>query len=301
MTELISCPGLNLVARGRVWGVWQTRQTRSSSGCDVFGNRHRQGVERSRSLVLAHQGRPADYSRVRVGMRPRHADIPPRDIGRRLRAVDTTAPSARAPTGPPPRRCLWPCTRTHCAWTYAAHRRLTSRRSPPNSSILRPPNLTLPPNTTPSALRSRNSNISSGRFKMPGMEAHDRGPSCPRCGLPIDAPLPSDKPRRGRRRIWCSTACRRAAHAERAAAERTGTAVRVIEVPRHSPAVVRPVLIPHPPTTEDIEIHVLNTPDHCAWVLAQITARARRKELDKRVLRAARELAHVLLPNAARY
>ena len=136
---------------------------------------------------------------------------------------------------------------------------------------------------------------------MGGMDGKDAGPLCPRCGLPISTPLPGDSPRRGRRRIWCSTACRRAAHAERAAAERTGTAVRVIEVPRLSPAVVRPVIVPRPPTIEDIEIHVLNDPDHCAWVLAQITARARRKELDKRVLRVARELAHVLLPNAARY
>lgn len=129
---------------------------------------------------------------------------------------------------------------------------------------------------------------------MFGMDAEDAGPLCPRCGLPIEAPLPGDTPRRGRRRIWCSTTCRRAAHAERAAAQRTGTAVRVIEVPRRSPAVVRPVLVPRPPTTEDIAIHVLNDADHCAWVLTQITARARRKELDKRVLRAARELAHVL-------
>lgn len=133
------------------------------------------------------------------------------------------------------------------------------------------------------------------------MEAHDTGPSCPRCGLPIDAPLTGDRPRRGRRRIWCSAACRRAAHAERAAAERAGTAVRVIEVPRYSPAVIRPVLIPRPPTHEDIEIHVLNEPDHCAWVLAQITVRARKKELDSRVLQAARELARVLLPKASRY
>jgi hypothetical protein len=163
------------------------------------------------------------------------------------------------------------------------------------------PNFLASPNITPLALRSRNGNISSGRFKMGGMDAKGAAPSCPRCGLPIDAPFPDDEPRRGRRRIWCSTACRRAAHAERAAAERAGTAVRVIEVPRYSPAVVRPVIVPRPPTTEDIEIHVLNDPDHCAWVLAQITARARRKELDKRVLRAGRELAHVLLPNATRY
>lgn len=136
---------------------------------------------------------------------------------------------------------------------------------------------------------------------MGGMDAEGAGPACPRCGLPVPTSLPGDSPRRGRRRIWCSTACRRAAHAERTAAARTGTAIRVVEVPRLSPAVVRPVIVPRPPTTEDIEIHVLNDPDHCAWVLAQITARARRKELDKRVLRAARELAQVILPNATRY
>ncbi len=163
------------------------------------------------------------------------------------------------------------------------------------------PNLIPSGSITPLASRSRNGNISSGRFKMLGMDTNDARPSCPRCGVPIDAPLSSDEPRRGRRRIWCSTACRRAAHAERAAAERTGIAVRVIEVPRHSPAVVRAVIVPRPPTTEDLQMHVLNNPDHCAWVLTQITVRARKKELDKRVLRAARELAHVLLPNATRY
>ncbi len=120
-----------------------------------------------------------------------------------------------------------------------------------------PPFLNHPTHHTLLALRSRNGNISSGRFKVGGMDAEGAGPSCPRCGLPIDAPFPDDEPRRGRRRIWCSTACRRAAHAERAAAERTGTAIRVIEVPRYSPAVVRPVIVPRPPTIEDLEIHVL--------------------------------------------
>ena len=104
-----------------------------------------------------------------------------------------------------------------------------------------------------------------------------RGLRAPVAACRLTAPLPGDKPRRGRRRIWCSTACRRAAHAERAAAERAGTAVRVIEVPRYSPAVVRPVIVPRPPTIEDLEMHVLNDPDHCAWVLTQITARARKK------------------------
>lgn len=135
---------------------------------------------------------------------------------------------------------------------------------------------------------------------MPGMDVSDAGPLCPRCGSPIDAPL-SDEPRRGRRKIWCSTACRRAAHAERAVAERAGIAVRVVEVPRHSPAVIKPVFVPRPPTVADIEKHVLNDPQNCAWLLAEITARARRKELDSRVLQAARELARVLLPKASRY
>jgi hypothetical protein len=133
------------------------------------------------------------------------------------------------------------------------------------------------------------------------MEAPTAETACPRCGLPIDAPLPGDGPRRGRRRIWCSTACRRAAHAERVAAERAGVAVRVIEVPRRSPAVQQSVFVPRPPTVADIEKHVLDDPQNCAWLLAEITARARRKELDKRVLVAARELARVLLPNASRY
>src|ERR1700677_4788169 len=69
----------------------------------------------------------------------------------------------------------------------------------------------------------------------------------------MDDPRPSDRPRPGRRRIWCSTPCRRAAHAERVAAERAGIAVRVIEVQRRSPAVMQPVFVPRPPTVADIE------------------------------------------------
>lgn len=40
----------------------------------------------------------------------------------------------------------------------------------------------------------------------------------------------------GRRRVWCSPKCRRAAHVERLAAERAGQAVTVVEVPRGVPA-----------------------------------------------------------------
>lgn len=52
--------------------------------------------------------------------------------------------------------------------------------------------------------------------------------ACPRCGNSVAMPAK----RRGRRPIWCSATCRRAASAERLAAARTGTAVAVVEVPR---------------------------------------------------------------------
>ncbi len=138
-------------------------------------------------------------------------------------------------------------------------------------------------------------------FRLASVNAPTTEAACPRCGLPVGGPLPGDGPRRGRRRIWCSTACRRAAHAERVAAERTGVAVRVVEVPRCSPAVLQPVFVARPPTADDIEKHLLNDPGSCARLITELTARARRKELDKRVLQAARELARVLLPNASRY
>lgn len=53
------------------------------------------------------------------------------------------------------------------------------------------------------------------------------GAACPRCGSGV----PSGSGR-GRPRVWCSTACRRAASAERQAAEREGGAVQVVVVPR---------------------------------------------------------------------
>ena len=53
------------------------------------------------------------------------------------------------------------------------------------------------------------------------------GQGCPRCG--VEVPAGSG---RGRPRVWCSTACRRAASIERQAAQRDGGAVQVITVPR---------------------------------------------------------------------
>lgn len=48
--------------------------------------------------------------------------------------------------------------------------------------------------------------------------------TCPRCGADIVQP-----PGRGRRRIWCSDACRRRGSEERQAADRGAIAVRIIE------------------------------------------------------------------------
>lgn len=55
-------------------------------------------------------------------------------------------------------------------------------------------------------------------------------PRCVRCdALMMD---PEDRPRRGRRRLYCSDTCRRDSSAARTAAERHGTPIRVVEVPR---------------------------------------------------------------------
>jgi hypothetical protein len=121
---------------------------------------------------------------------------------------------------------------------------------------------------------------------------------CPRCGANV---WRSTVPTRGRRQIWCSSNCRRAAHAERVAAERAGTAIRVVEVPR---AVVRvpqaPVVAALQPTSEEAAAQVLSDTAALAKVLRSLTAQARRKKLDRTVFDAARELARAVLPNALR-
>lgn len=59
------------------------------------------------------------------------------------------------------------------------------------------------------------------------------GHPCPRCGVTVRCGSG-----RGRPRVWCSTACRRAASIERQAAERDG-------------AAVQPVVVPRPPTARE--------------------------------------------------
>jgi hypothetical protein len=131
--------------------------------------------------------------------------------------------------------------------------------------------------------------------------------ACPRCG----ASLPPDfRPRRGRRRIWCSDRCRRDAHTERAAAARTEQPIRVVEIPRAALPIIRPqvytrlVHVPTPaadPTPAKAAECVLASPTALDYVLQSLTSQARRKTLDRNVRLAALELAKVLLPGQRRY
>lgn len=122
--------------------------------------------------------------------------------------------------------------------------------------------------------------------------------SCPRCGSLLP---PLDAPRPGRRRVWCSDACRRAAHLERSAATMAGTPVRVVEVPRASPAVRIPVIVPRDLRTSELVSAVLADRLALQLVLDELTRQARKGTLDRTVRADAQALARVLLPNASRY
>ena len=107
---------------------------------------------------------------------------------------------------------------------------------------------------------------------------------CPRCQQAL---LPDDRPRQGRRRLWCSDACRRAAHAERRAAERAGMAVRVVEVPRASPAVRVPVLVARELTPEELVGQVLADPNTVRRLVWSLTARPGTRSWTARCVRTA--------------
>jgi hypothetical protein len=99
--------------------------------------------------------------------------------------------------------------------------------------------------------------------------AEDRG--CPRCGALLP---PADGPQRGRRRVRCSQDCRRAAHAERAAAELGREPVRVVEVPRAAPVSIKPVFAPRELTSAEAADRVLSDNEALRAVLRGLTARA---------------------------
>lgn len=124
---------------------------------------------------------------------------------------------------------------------------------------------------------------------------------CPRCG----SLLPSvTAPRPGRRRVWCSDSCRRAAHLERTGAALAGTAVRVVEVPRARPEKRTPPAPPAAPrrlSTQALADAVLGDRQALQLVLAGLTRQARARTLDRAVRADAHELARILLPNASRY
>lgn len=122
---------------------------------------------------------------------------------------------------------------------------------------------------------------------------------CPRCG---DSLPPVFEPSRGRRRVWCSDGCRRAAHNERQAAQRAGLAVKVVEVPRATPTVQVPVIVPRDLTSNELAVQALDNPQALRFLLQQLTEQASKKKLDKSVRTEALALARVLLPgDASRY
>lgn len=124
---------------------------------------------------------------------------------------------------------------------------------------------------------------------------------CIRCdAVMLDADA---APRRGRRRIYCSDTCRRDASAARTAAQRYGSPIRVVEVPKavasaqrtetdkcavsNTPAAVTPL--------DAVDI-ALRSEEALHALLARLAEQARRKKLDRGTLTAARELARAVHP-----
>lgn len=119
----------------------------------------------------------------------------------------------------------------------------------------------------------------------------DHAAMCPRCGAALP---PEAGPRRGRRRVWCSQNCRRAAHAERASAEQGSQPVRVVEVPRCAPVPIKPIVVPRPMTSSEAAGRVLTDTDALGQVLRVLTVRVRNGELPADLAADARELAQAI-------
>ena len=124
-------------------------------------------------------------------------------------------------------------------------------------------------------------------------------PRCVRCdALMMD---PDDRPRRGRRRLYCSDTCRRDSSSARRAAERHGTPIRVIEVPRAGSFAEPEAFRTDPPVATPVT--ALDAADIASrdqqalrLMLARLTELARRKHLDRATLSAARDLAKAVYP-----
>ena len=80
-----------------------------------------------------------------------------------------------------------------------------------------------------------------------------------------------------------------------------GMPVRVVEIPRVSPAVQIPVIVPRDLRTSELVAAVLADRDALRLLLDKLTYQARNRTLDRTVRSDCYELARVLLPNATRY
>jgi len=97
---------------------------------------------------------------------------------------------------------------------------------------------------------------------------------CPRCRAELPAPAG-----RGRRRLWCSQACRRAAYEERRAARSGAIGLRVERVVQQVEKPVRYVeyrdriveVTPPPPDPAQAAAIVLTSPRACRVVLDSLT------------------------------
>lgn len=144
--------------------------------------------------------------------------------------------------------------------------------------------------TTDTADRCANSRDGAGNYDPT---------RCIRCdAVMLDA---DDGPRRGRRRLYCSAKCRRDASAAHTAAERYGSPIRVVEVPRAgSPAGCAENAVPPTPaavTPLDAPALTLRNDEALQGLLAQLTEQERLKKLDRAALTAARELAKAVHPH----
>lgn len=104
--------------------------------------------------------------------------------------------------------------------------------------------------------------------------------SCPRCGRPFQV---SDRPKAGRPRRWCSSACRLLASEERRAAEAGHTAITFIKEAASLDEHVRAVL---------------DSPSACRRILRELADRGTRGELhDAKWSSVADELARLRRPS----